>query len=145
MLPFLPIEAADPIERLYAVHDRVARASASGEVVAGSTLTSASLYEPYLPIALGLRLAMHVPQRQLVTVTTNVRGPHEPVYALGRRCERILPYVPIADRLRIGVAIFSYCDELVFGVTADRDTVPDVEVFARGVSESVTALVGTVG
>ena len=145
MLPFLPIEVADPVARLHAVHDRVARAAASGEAVAGTTLTSASLYEPYLPLALGIRLVMHVPQRQLVTVTTNVPGPREPVYALGRRCERILPYVPIADRLRLGVAIFSYCDELVFGVTADRDTVPDLEVFTRGVSETVTALLATVG
>ncbi len=145
LLPFLPIEVPDPVDRLHAVHERVARAAASGEPVAGTSMTSASVYEPYLPIALGLRLVMHVPQRQLVTVTTNVPGPREPVYALGRRCERILAYVPIADRMRVGVAIFSYCEELAFGITADRDTVPDVEVFARGVSDAVAELLETVG
>ena len=142
MLPFLPVEVADPVARPQAVHDRVVRAATSGEPVAGTSLTSVSLYEPYLPIALGLRLAMHVPQRQLVTVTTNVPGPREPVFVLGRRCVRILAYVPIADRLRIGVAIVSYCGELAFGVTADHDTVPDVDVFARGVSDAVAELVG---
>ena len=44
--------------------------------------------------------------------------------------------------LRIGVAIFSYCGELAFGITADHDTVPDVDVFARGVSDAVAELVG---
>jgi WS/DGAT/MGAT family acyltransferase len=145
MLPFLPVEVADPVERLQAVHEHVVRAAAAGEPVAGTSLTSVSVYEPYLPVALGIRLVMHVPQRQLVTVTTNVPGPREPVYAVGHRCERILPYVPIADRLRIGVAIFSYCDELAFGVTADRDTVPDVDVFTRGVTEAVSELLATVG
>ncbi len=145
MLPFLPVEVEDPVERLHEVHDRVARAASSGEPVAGTSLTSASLYEPYLPIALAIRLVMHLPQRQLVTVTTNVPGPCRPVYALGRRCVRILPYVPIADRLRIGVAIFSYCGELAFGVTADHDTVPDIEVFTRGVSDAVDELLATVG
>ena len=43
-------------------------------------------------------------------MTTNVPGPRETLYALGRRLQEILPYVPIADRVRIGVAIFSYRD-----------------------------------
>jgi WS/DGAT/MGAT family acyltransferase len=145
MLPFLPVEIADPVERLRAVHERIVHAAESGEPVAGTSLTSASLYEPYPPIALGIRFAMHVPQRQLVTVTTNVPGPRAPVYALGRRCVRILPYVPIADRMRLGVAIFSYCGELAFGVSADHDTVPDVDVFTRGVTEAVGELRATVG
>jgi diacylglycerol O-acyltransferase len=76
-----------------------------------------------------------------VTVTTNVPGPRQPVYALGRRCVHIVPYVPIADRVRIGVAIFSYADELVFGVTGDYDTAPDIGVLAAGIAATVTALV----
>jgi diacylglycerol O-acyltransferase len=144
LLPFLPVDVENPVERLHEVHRRVARAVASGEPTAGASLTAASVYEPYLPIALGIRAMMHVPQRQLVTVTTNVPGPAAPVYALGRRCVRILPYVPIADRLRTGIAIFSYGDELVFGVTADRDTVPDIEVLAAGVADEVAALAATV-
>lgn len=144
MLPFLPVDVADPVERLLTVRQRITEAATSGEPVAGNSLTSVAVYEPFLPIALGVRLAFRIPQRQLVTVTTNVPGPRVPVYALGRRCVRIIPYVPIADRLRIGVAIFSYCDELAFGVTGDYDTAPDVEVFARGVSDAVAELKATV-
>ena len=56
---------------------------------------------------------------------------------------RILPYVPIADRLRIGVAIFSYCDELAFGITGDYDTMPDLAVFREGIVAAVEELRGT--
>lgn len=141
MLPYLPVDLADPVVRLATVRERVARASASREPEAGTTLTAVAGYQPFLPVALGIRLAFHVPQRQLVTVTTNVPGPRRPVYALGRRCERIIPYVPIADRVRIGVAIFSYAGQLTFGITGDFDTVPDIEVLATGIRRSATELV----
>lgn len=144
MLPFLPVEIDDPVEQLHAVRTRIAEALAAKEPDAGSTLTEAAAYEPYLPVALGVRLAFRFPQRQLVTVTTNVPGPRHPIYALGRRCVRIIPYVPIADRMRVGVAIFSYDGELAFGITGDFDATPDLEVFARGIEESVAALMGTV-
>jgi diacylglycerol O-acyltransferase len=36
------------------------------------------------------------------------------------------PLVPIAQGVRIGVAILSYHGNVSFGVTGDYDTVPDV-------------------
>lgn len=140
MLPYLPVDVADPVEALATVRDRMARAAASGEAVAGTDLISILGYEPFLPVALGTRLAFHLPQRQLVTVTTNVPGPREPVFALGRACEQIVPYVPIADRVRIGVAIFSYTDQLAFGITGDYDTARDIEVLAEGIRSTVAEL-----
>ena len=59
-------------------------------------------------------------------------GPRETLYALGCELQELLPYVPIADRVRIGVAIFSYRDTLTFGLTGDYGTVPDLDVLARG-------------
>ena len=141
MLPYLPVDVADPVQALGTVRERIARAAASGEAEAGTDLMSIAGYEPFPPVALGMRLAFHLPQRQLVTVTTNVPGPRRPILVLGRACERILPYVPIADRVRIGVAIFSYNDELTFGVTGDYDTAPDISLLADGISSTFAALV----
>lgn len=141
MLPYLPVDVADPVERLATVRRRIAEAGESGESEAGISFTSIIGYEPYLPVALGMRLVFHLPQRQLITVTTNVPGPRQPVYALGRRCERIIPYVPIGSRVRVGVAIFSYLDQLAFGVTGDYDTTPDIDVLAKGISEAMAELV----
>jgi hypothetical protein len=36
----------------------------------------------------------------------------------------LIPYVPIATNLRSGVSIFSYCDQLTFGITGDYATTP---------------------
>ncbi len=140
MLPYLPVDLADPVERLTSVRQRLAEATAAGGPEAGVALTSIAAYGPFLPVALGVRLAFHLPQRQLVTVTTNVRGPSAPVYALGRRCEQIFPYVPIADRVRIGVSIFSYAGTLSFGVTGDYDTVPDIDVLCDAIVEATVEL-----
>lgn len=83
---------------------------------------------------------MRLPQRQVATVTTNVPGPRSTLYALGREVQEMLPYVPIADRVRIGVAMFSYRDTLTFGITGDYDTTPDLRVLADGIAASMAEL-----
>jgi diacylglycerol O-acyltransferase len=62
------------------------------------------------------------------------------LYGLGRQVEELLPYVPIADRVRIGVAMFSYRDKLSFGITGDYTTVPDIEVLAAGIRTAMDRL-----
>ena len=52
----------------------------------------------------------------------------------------MLPIPPIALGLRTGVAILSYADELVFGITADYDAAPDVEELASGIEKAVARL-----
>ncbi len=52
---------------------------------------------PFGSWAYGVRFAAHLPQRPLGTVTTNVPGPRQPLYALGRRAVEIVPYVQAAE------------------------------------------------
>ena len=59
---------------------------------------------------------------------------------MGRKLVEIMPYVPIATTLRTGIAIFSYCDMLTFGITGDYDSTPDLEVLAHGIEDGVTEL-----
>jgi diacylglycerol O-acyltransferase len=144
MLPFLPVHLADPVDRLVAVQRSVQAVRSAGEPQAGDTITTMAEYEPYPPVSLGLRLAFHVPQRQVATVTTNVPGPRQPLYGLGRELAEILPYVPIADRVRIGVAMFTYRDTMTFGITSDYGSVPDIEVLTSGIARSMAELVTAV-
>jgi len=141
MLADLPIEIADPLERLAAVRELFGRLKAEHEADAGAVLTKLAGHEPFLPVASGLRLTWHLPQRNITTVTTNVPGPREPLYALGRRCVEIIPYVPIASRLRIGVSMFTYAGALTFGITGDYDTAPDVWTLAEGIETGMAELV----
>jgi diacylglycerol O-acyltransferase len=141
MLADLPVDIADPLERLAAVRELFGRLKAEHEADAGAALVRLAGYEPFLPVASGLRLAWHVPQRSITTVTTNVPGPAVPLYALGRRCLEIIPYVPIASRLRIGVSMFTYSGNLTFGVTGDYDTAGDAWTLAEGIEAGLAELV----
>ena len=141
MLADLPVEVADPLERLAAVRELFVRLKGEHEADAGAVLVNLAGHEPFLPVASGLRLTWHLPQRNITTVTTNVPGPRQPLYALGRRCVEIIPYVPIASRLRVGVSMFTYAGQLTFGVTGDYDTAADVWTLAEGIEAGMAELV----
>jgi diacylglycerol O-acyltransferase len=141
MLPYLPVDIADPRARLTEVATRIRKLRAAGEPEAGGSITTAAEYGMFPTVSLGMRLGLQLPQRQVSTVTTNVPGPRQALYGLGRELQEILPYVPIADRVRIGVAIFSYRDALTFGITADYGSVPDIDCLAQGIADSLAELV----
>jgi len=132
MLADLPVDVEHPIERVRAVHELVARLRQHGEPEAGVVAQQLIGAVPYPLVEGATRLALRLPHHHLSTVTTNVPGPRQPLSCLGRRVEQLLPYVPIADRVCIGVAMFSYCGVLTFGVTSDLD-VTDLDVLVEGI------------
>ncbi|MFJ2666380.1 wax ester/triacylglycerol synthase family O-acyltransferase [Nocardia fluminea] len=140
MIPYLPIELADPIERLTAVHERVARHRARGEAGAENTLLAMSEWLPHALVAWTFRLAGHYPQRSVAALATNVVGPRRRLTLQGREVLEILPCVPLAMRLRTGIAVLSYRDRLVFGITGDFDTTPDIDALADGIEHEIAEL-----
>lgn len=145
MFAELPIGIADPVERLESIHLQMAHLKDSKEAVAGEVLTSLSGFAPPMMLALGERVAAHVGQRNINTVTTNVPGPQYPLYAVGRRMLESFPYVPLGGNVRVGVAIYSYDGGLSFGVTGDYDTAPDLEVLCAGIDAGLAELVRLAG
>jgi diacylglycerol O-acyltransferase len=136
----LPVEIERPAQRLRAVHERIAELRARHEVEAGVALVALADREPFPIVSFLIRSALRLPQRGLATVTTNVPGPPIPLYILGRPIREILPYVPIAERLRIGVAVMTYAGEAAIGVTADFAAVPEARDFAAAVADEVKRL-----
>jgi diacylglycerol O-acyltransferase len=55
------------------------------------------------------------------------------------------PYVPIADRLRSGIAVTTYDGRLLLGVTTDRSSMPDADLLLKGVDRGFAALTSPVG
>ena len=66
-------------------------------------------------------------------MTTNVPGPRFPLYVLGKRMVSAYAYVPIAGGTRCSIGIFSYQNTMTFGLNADFDGYPDVDVLAEGI------------
>jgi WS/DGAT/MGAT family acyltransferase len=141
MFAELPVGIADPLERLESIHRQMEDLKRSRQAVGAEVLTSMTGFAPAMLLALGGRVAMRVPQRNLNTVTTNVPGPQHPLFLAGRRLLEVFPYVPLAGRVRIGLAIYSYDGGLNFGVTGDYDTAPDIGVLARGIERGLAELV----
>jgi diacylglycerol O-acyltransferase / wax synthase len=141
MLPLLPVDEPDPVQQLRMVHSRLNRAKASGQRDAGSALFSALKSVPFAFSAWTIRLLTRLPQRGVVALATNVPGPRRPQTLMGRRVLEILPIPPIALQLRTGIAMVSYADAFVFGITADYDTAPDIDALAAGIEKGVARLV----
>ncbi len=140
LLPYLPVEQQDPIQQLRTVHSRLSRAKGGGQRHAGSTVLSAANRMPYLFSSWLIRFLTRLPQRGFVTLATNVPGPRRQLQLMGQTVERILPIPPIALGLRTGVAVLSYADDVVFGITADYDAAPDVGQLADGIQDAVAHL-----
>ena len=140
VLADLPVHLADPAERLAAVRAELLATKASKEAMAGEALTSLGRFTPFPLASWWVRLAFGLPQREIVTVTTNVPGPRQPLYGMGRRLLEIIPYVPIATTLRTGISIFTYCGNVTFGITGDFAANPDLSVLAHGIEDGVSEL-----
>jgi diacylglycerol O-acyltransferase len=136
----LPVHIADPVERLTAIRTELESLKASKEAMVGEALTDLGRYSPYPIASWWVRLAFWLPQREIVTVTTNVPGPRQPLFGMGRRLEEIIPYVPIAGTVRTGISIFSYDGTITFGLTGDFAANPDLDVLARGIEHGVAEL-----
>ena len=140
VLADLPVHVADPVGRLAAVRAELQALKAAREAKAGETLVALGRYTPFPFLSWGVRLVFGLPQREIVTVTTNVRGPRQPLYAMGRRLVEILPYVPIATTVRTGVCVATYCGSVTFGITGDFTASPDLDMLARGIEDGISEL-----
>jgi hypothetical protein len=140
LVAYLPVHLADPVERLAAVRAELSDLKGSKEERVGEALIALGRYTPFPVTSRWVRLLFSLPQREIVTVTTNVPGPQQPLYGLGRKLLEIIPYVPIATTVRTGVSIFTYCGDMTFGVTGDFAANPDLGVLARGIEDGIGEL-----
>ena len=140
MLPYLPVEKADPVQQLRTVHARLTKAKASGQRQAGNIFVSAANAIPFPFTAWTVRALTRLPQRGVVTLATNVPGPRKRLRVMKREVIRLLPIPPLALQLRTGIAIMSYADHLVFGIIGDYDATPDVDEIANGIKRAVVRL-----
>jgi len=141
----LPVGEADPAERLTRIRKQMDDYKKTMQTVdARSIIAMGDFVAPTL-LSLGVRAAMQAGQFWCQAVTTNVPGPRVPLYVLGKRMRSAHAYVPIAGGTRISIGIFSYLDTMTFGINADFDSFPDVDVLAGGIRNGVDELLALAG
>jgi diacylglycerol O-acyltransferase / wax synthase len=141
MLPLLPIDEADPVKQLELVHSRLVAAKASGQREGATAFLEAVNNAPFTLSAWAMRMLTRLPQHAVTALATNVPGPRKRQQLMGREVLEMLPVPPIALQLRTGIAMVSYADSFIFGITGDHDTAPDVDQLAAGIEHAVARLV----
>ncbi len=136
----LPVDIDEPTACLTAVREEMDRVKAHHQADAAETLSTLTGYSPPAVLALAARLVADLEQHAIQTITTNVPGPREPLFAAGRRMLSAYPYVPLFGSVRIAVAIFSYAGELSFGVTGDYESIPDVDLLIDGIEAALVSM-----
>jgi diacylglycerol O-acyltransferase len=69
-----------------------------------------------------------------------VPGPKRPPYLLGARLLEAFPVVQVAGNVPLSVAVLSYDGQLNIGIQSDPDGLPDLDIFADGLRQSLDQL-----
>jgi diacylglycerol O-acyltransferase len=128
-------------------HESMKSAKEQHKALPASLLRDASEFIPPALFARAARIGMALGARGTPIwnlVISNVPGPPVPLYFAGARVETMYPVSVITDGLGMNITVFSYQDELNFGIIVDRETVPDVWDIIGWLSDSLDDLVATI-
>ncbi len=111
----LPIGMANPIERVYAVRQRMSQLKGSYQpLLAFGVLALSGLFiKPVQDLVLGLFA------KKTTAVMTNVPGPAQPLKFCGATLRQSMFWVPASGDVGVGVSILSYAGGVQFGLITD--------------------------
>ncbi len=141
---FVELPVAEPVAsvRHRKIVAATTRLKSSGAAEGATTMIDLAALAP--PV-LHATLARSLYATRLFNVTiTNVPGPQLPLYAFGAELREVHPVVPLAADHAVGIAIFSYNGFVTFGVIADSESTPDIDVLASGIEAGIQELLALV-
>ena len=90
-----------------------------------------------------MRTSTEVVRKQHDLVITNVPGPQVPLFAAGAQLVASYPVLPLSAGHVLAIGVTSYDGEVFFGLTADRDAISDLDVFAQCLLDALEELLDT--
>jgi diacylglycerol O-acyltransferase / wax synthase len=140
----LPVGESSPVMRLHQISYAMTGHKETGQAVGADAIIGAAGFAPPTLHSLGARVASGLSRRLFNIVVTNVPGPQFPLYAGGARLLAAYPVVPLAKGQAVSVGLTSYNGGVYYGLNADRDGMPDVDVLAQCITDSLAELRETV-
>jgi len=138
----LPIGEGSPVVRLHQVSYALRAHSETGKAVAADRIAGVAGFAQTTFHALGSRVAVREAGRGNVNlVVTNVPGPQFPMYLAGAEMVETYPVPPLLPGFSLAVGVTSYDGAVYYGITADRDSLADIEVLGQCVREALDELV----
>ncbi|RYE79764.1 MAG: wax ester/triacylglycerol synthase family O-acyltransferase [Myxococcales bacterium] len=138
----LPIGEASPVVRLHQVSYALRAHSETGKAVAADKIAGVAGFAPTTFHALGSRLAAK-DDHNVNLIITNVPGPQFPMYLAGAEMVATYPIPPLHPGFSMSIGVTSYDGGVYYGITADRDALPDIEVLGQCVTEALEELTFT--
>ena len=133
----LPVDEPDPVVRLERIHTITSELKGSGLIDGAHRILD--LADAITPLAgpLTRYVSRTIPMNLVIT---NIPGPPVPLYLCGARFLRVFPYVEVIDNEGLTIAVVSYDDQLHFGITSDRDVMPDLGAVAASIEHEFAVL-----
>src|SRR5687768_8751774 len=141
----LPVGLPDPKDRLASIRGQMDEYKKTMQAVDARSIIAMGDYVAPTLLSMGVRAALQAGQFWCQAVTTNVPGPRIPLYVLGKRMVSAHAYVPIAGGTRCSIGIFSYLNTMTFGINADFDGYPDLDVLSTGIRRGLDQLLKIAG
>ncbi|NPC95873.1 wax ester/triacylglycerol synthase family O-acyltransferase [Nocardioides sp. zg-DK7169] len=139
----LPVGEPSAVVRLHQVSYSFRVHHETGRGVAADRLAGIAGFAPATFHAIGARVAGAERRRGFHLTVTNVPGPQAPLYAAGARMVATYPVPSLLPGQAVAVGVTSYDGQVYYGITADRDLVPDAGVLAQSIGEALDELVET--
>jgi WS/DGAT/MGAT family acyltransferase len=138
----LPVYIDDPVSRLRFVRQAMDGLKESKQAEGAATLAAVNNLAP--PTVLAQASRLNFSTRLFNLIVTNIPGPQVPLYVLGRELQDLFPVAFLPENHALAIAIMSYNGGLDFGLLGDYDALPDIEVIADGIAESLAELLAIV-
>jgi diacylglycerol O-acyltransferase / wax synthase len=117
----LPIGIENPIERVYAVHQRMNEMKGSYQpLLAFAVLSISGLFIKPVQDAV-----LNMFAKKATAVMTNVPGPPKPLMFCGSTLRQTMFWVPASGDIGVGVSILSYGGGVQFGIITDQKLCPE--------------------
>ena len=139
----LPVGEPSPTVRLHQVAHGMREHTDAGRSVGAEALVRLGGFAPPTLHALGARAASGMSRHFFNLVVTNVPGPQFPLYAAGAQMLEMFPVVPLARGQAVAIGLTSYDGGVFYGLNGDRDAMPDLDILAGMVQESLDELLLT--
>jgi diacylglycerol O-acyltransferase len=129
--------------RLRRVRAATARIKETGMAVGADTIIGLGAYAPPALHATAARLVAQA--HWCNVVVSNIPAPQVPLYLAGAPLEASYPAINLKEDCGLSVACTSAAGTMAFGLTADWDLVPDIDVLVRGIGSAVDDLDAAAG
>ncbi|HEY2653289.1 MAG TPA: wax ester/triacylglycerol synthase family O-acyltransferase [Solirubrobacteraceae bacterium] len=134
----LPVYIRDPVARLRFVKKAMDGLKESKQAVGAATLAAVTDLSP--PTILAQASRLNFSTRLFNLIVTNIPGPQMPLYLLGHELHDLFPIAFLPKNHSLAVAIMSYNGRLEYGLLADYDALPDLQVIVDGIDEALDEL-----